>query len=180
MKRAVFLDRDGVVNQSAPRGQYILFKRDLKLIPGIVPLIRHFNQSGYLVIIVTNQQCVGKGLLRLGELGKLHSYILLELLAEGAVVDSIYYCPHLIEDFCKCRKPKPGMLVKAAESLNIDLSVSWMIGDSATDIEAGRAAGCKTILLLDGKDVEKNSREMAECHPDFVAHSLLDITGIVK
>lgn len=172
MKRAVFLDRDGVVNKAAPKGEYILSRRELQFVSGIESLVKYFRSSGFLVIVVTNQQCIGKGLITKEKVEAINFFLAIEV-----GINKVYYCPHLADDECECRKPKAGMLFLAEHIDNIDLKTSWMIGDSATDIEAGQKAGCKTVLLIDG---ERNKEEMQECSPDFLVSSLDQIKFIIK
>lgn len=157
-QKAIFLDRDGTINK------YVGFLRnidDFELLPNVAEAIRTINESGYLAIVVTNQPVIARGEVTLAELQQIHNKMETLLGAEGAYLDGIYYCPHHphkgyegeipeLKIDCDCRKPKPGMLLKAAEDFNIDLSQSWMIGDGENDILAGGAAGCKTVLL--GKD----------------------------
>lgn len=154
-QKAIFLDRDGTINK------YIGFLKDEKnfeLIPGVAKTIKELNDSGYLVIVVTNQPVVARGDVTLEKLDKIHNKMETLLGQEGAYVDAIYYCPHHpdkgfdgeipeLKFDCNCRKPKPGMLLKAAQDYNIDLNESWMIGDSQNDILAGKNAGCKTALI---------------------------------
>ena len=101
------------------------------------------------MVVVSNQRCVAKGLITTDELDSLHSRMRSEFEAAGARLDAIYYCPHEYEPPCACRKPQPGMLLEAAREHEIDLTRSWMIGDSEHDVEAGRAAGCRTIRLTE-------------------------------
>ena len=154
-QKAIFLDRDGTINQ------YVGFLRniaDFELIPGVAEAIRKINASGYLAIVVTNQPVIARGEVTVEELQLIHYKMETLLGAEGAYLDAIYYCPHHphkgyegeIPDLkidCDCRKPKPGMLIRAAEDYNIDLTQSWMIGDGENDIKAGKAAGCETALI---------------------------------
>lgn len=154
-QKAVFLDRDGTVNK------YVGFLRDrgdFELIDGVAEAIRKINESGYLAIVVTNQPVIARGEVTVEELEEIHKKMETLLGAKGAYVDAIYYCPHHphkgyegevpeLKIDCDCRKPKPGMLLKAAEDFNIDLSQSWMIGDGENDIKAGKAAGCRTALI---------------------------------
>ena len=158
-QRAVFLDRDGTINK------YVGFLRninDFELIPGVTEAIRRINNSGYLAIVITNQPVIARGELTVQELEEIHNKMETLLGAEGAYIDAIYYCPHhpdkgykgeipALKINCDCRKPKPGMLLKAAKDFNIDLSESWMIGDGENDIKAGKAAGCKTALIGKGE-----------------------------
>ena len=154
-QKAIFLDRDGTINK------YVGFLRniqDFELIDGVTDAIKMINQSGYLAIVVTNQPVIARGEVSLKELDDIHNKMETLLGEEGAYVDAIYYCPHHpdkgfegerpeYKKICDCRKPKPGMLIKAAKDYNIDLKESWMIGDGLNDIEAGKAAGCRTALL---------------------------------
>ena len=157
-QKAVFLDRDGTINK------YVGFLRsidDFKLIDGVAEAIKEINASGYLAIVVTNQPVIARGEVSFGELEEIHNKMETLLGREGAYVDAIYYCPHHphkgytgerpeLKIDCECRKPKPGMLLKAAKDFNIDLSQSWMVGDGENDIKAGMNAGCQTALIGEG------------------------------
>lgn len=167
MNRAVFLDRDGVINRKAPEGQYITRWGQFQFLPGSAEAIASLNAAGFYVIVVTNQRCVAKGLLTVSELESIHNHMCRELTAAGAVITAIYYCPHETEPPCGCRKPAPVMLLTAAREHDIDLSASWMVGDSEIDVEAGRRAGCRTVRIAQQNLVETGSA-------DVVADSLLD------
>lgn len=154
-QKAVFLDRDGTINK------YIGFLRDInefELIDGVAEAIRKINKSGYLAIVITNQPVIARGEVSYDELNKIHDKMETLLGREGGYLDAIYYCPHHphkgydgevpeLKINCECRKPKPGLLLKAAHDFNIDLENSWMIGDGENDIQAGINAGCKTALI---------------------------------
>ncbi len=154
-QKAIFLDRDGTINK------YVGFLRNIdefELIPGVAEAIRKTNESGYLAIVVTNQPVIARGEVTVPELQLIHNKMETLLGAEGAYLDAIYYCPHHphkgyegevpeLKIDCECRKPKPGMLLKAAEDFNISLEDSWMIGDGENDVRAGKAAGCRTALI---------------------------------
>lgn len=154
-QKAIFIDRDGTINR------YIGFLRrpsEFELLPGVVEAIRRINDSGYLAIVITNQPVIARGEVSVSQLQQIHNKMETLLGNEGAYLDAIYYCPHHpdkgfvgeipeLKIPCDCRKPKPGMLLQAADEYNIDLGDSWMIGDSPSDMEAGRAAGCKTALI---------------------------------
>jgi len=158
-QKAVFLDRDGTINK------YVGFLRNIdefELIPGVAEAIKKINNSGYLAIVVTNQPVIARGEVTVAELQLIHNKMETLLGAEGAYLDAIYYCPHHphkgyegeipeLKVDCDCRKPKPGMLLRAAGDFNIDLTSSWMIGDGENDIKAGEAAGCKTALIGKGE-----------------------------
>lgn len=158
-QKAIFLDRDGVINK------YVGFLRDIddfELINGVAEAIRQINESGYLSIVVTNQPVIARGELSIDGLEQIHNKMETILGYEGAFVDAIYFCPHHPDKGytgerpeykidCSCRKPKPGMLCKAAEDFNIDLMESWIIGDGEIDIKAGKNAGCRTALVGKGE-----------------------------
>jgi D-glycero-D-manno-heptose 1,7-bisphosphate phosphatase len=151
MNKAAFLDRDGVINQKAPQGDYITRWEQVHFLPGVAEAIALLHHAGYLMIVVTNQRCVAKGLITIQELENIHWKMREALERKGATLDGIYYCPHEYHQ-CHCRKPAAGMLLNAAQENNIDLSLSWMIGDSGIDIEAGKNAGCKTARITDKND----------------------------
>lgn len=154
-QKAIFLDRDGTINK------YVGFLTnidDFQLIDGAAEAIQLINESGFLAIVVTNQPVIARGEVSIEELQEIHNKMETLLGQKGAYVNDVFFCPHHpdkgfvgerpeYKKGCNCRKPKPGMLVAAAEKYNIDLSMSWMIGDSENDIIAGKAAGCKTILI---------------------------------
>ena len=157
-QKAIFLDRDGTINK------YVGFLTDInefELLDGVADAIQMINESGYLAIVVTNQPVIARGEVSVGELQEIHNKMETLLGLEGVYLDGIYFCPHHphkgyegeipeLKFDCDCRKPKPGMLLKAAEDFNIDLSQSWMTGDGENDIKAGEVAGCKTALIGEG------------------------------
>lgn len=169
-QKAVFLDRDGTVNK------YVGFLRDIKeleLVEGAAEAIRIINRSGFLAIVVTNQPVVARGEVTFEELELIHQKLETLLGAEGAYLDAVYYCPHHpdkgyegevseLKVECSCRKPNPGMLLKAAKDYHIDLSGSWMVGDSENDVRAGKMAGCKTVLLSDAVGNQGECRSLLE------------------
>jgi D-glycero-D-manno-heptose 1,7-bisphosphate phosphatase len=153
MKRAVFLDRDGTINIEK---DYLYQASDFEFIPGAPEAIRLLNQAGIMVVVVTNQSGVARGYYTEEDVLNLHSHIAKELEHSGAHVDAWLYCPHHPSGRgsyalpCNCRKPLPGMLQEAAARYDIDLENSTMIGDKRADIEAGQAAGGRTILVRTG------------------------------
>ena len=167
MKKAAFLDRDGVINRKAREGEYVTRWEEMQILPGVSDAIALLNRAGYHVIVVSNQRCVAKGLITTADLEALHRRLCEALARDGAMIDAIYYCPHETQPPCRCRKPQPGMLLDAARDHDIDLGASWMIGDSKADVEAGKSAGCNTALLTGG---ERGAREGA----GTVAASLLE------
>ena len=156
MKRAAFLDRDGVINRRPPEGQYVTRWEELQFLPGVPEAIILLTRAGYEVYVVTNQRGVAKGLLTQDELESIHQWMCQELAEAGAVITKVYYCPHEKHPPCTCRKPAPGMLLTAAQSYDLDLASSWMVGDSDIDVAAGRNAGCKTVRIVQ-KDAIGNS-----------------------
>ena len=176
LTKAAFLDRDGVINEKAPDGEYVTRWEDFRLLPGAMEGIAQLNRAGFCVIIVTNQRCVAKGLLTEEELGILHRRMTHELALGGATIDALYYCPHELDSACSCRKPEPGMLLEAARSRNLDLAASWMIGDSQRDIQAGKNAGCRTAWLSDKRfsATESLHETSPSVEADVVASSLLE------
>jgi D-glycero-D-manno-heptose 1,7-bisphosphate phosphatase len=168
MNKAAFLDRDGVINRKAPtEDEYITRWEEMHIIPGVVEAIALLNRAGFRVIVVSNQRCVAKGLMTTSELDALHQRMCRELGAVGAKIDGVYYCPHEEQPPCSCRKPEPGMLFAAADEHEVDLTSSWMIGDSEKDVEAGRSAGCRTVRIL-------RSGAVANGNADVLARSLLE------
>lgn len=168
-QKAVFLDRDGTIN--IYKG-FLRKIEDFELIPGVAEAIKKINASGYLAIVVTNQPVIARGEVTWDELEEIHNKMETELGKFGAYLDGIYFCPHHphkgyegeVPEFkieCSCRKPKPGMLLKASEDFNIDLSQSYMIGDGAHDVKAGVAAGCKTVLI-NGKGTDSKTEDFGQ------------------
>lgn len=154
-QKAVFLDRDGTINVYKGFLRHI---NDFELISGVADAIRKINESGYLCIVVTNQPVIARGEVTYAQLAEIHQKLETELGYQGAYIDGLYYCPHHphkgyegeipeLKIVCDCRKPKPGMLLKAAEDFNIDLTQSFMVGDGENDMKAGLAAGCRSILI---------------------------------
>lgn len=146
---AVFLDRDGTINVEK---NYLYRIEDWEWIPGAQDSIKMLRETGYLVVVISNQAGIARGLYSTGDVDLLHAHVQQELAMHGTCIDSFYYCPHHpdLDDLCTCRKPAPGMLLQAAKDLNIDLSASWMIGDKAIDVFAGHAAGAKSMLVKSG------------------------------
>jgi len=176
MSRAIFLDRDGVINRKAIEGRYVTRWEDFHILPGAAEGIALLNRAGFCVIVVTNQRCIAKGLMTVADLEAMHHRMSDLLARAGASIDGIYYCPHDIEPACRCRKPAPGMLLDAARACGFDLSASWMIGDSDIDVKAGRNAGCKTARLEASHEQADEPRRpnVTQSDADIVASSLLD------
>lgn len=149
-RRAVFLDRDGVLNELVERdgGRFSPRRFDqFKLFPWCVGALTDLSNSGLFLVVVTNQPDIARGLLELAELSAMH-----ELLHASTPVNKIYTCPHETRDNCLCRKPQPGLLLNAAQEFHLDLSQSWIIGDRLSDLEAGRRAGTRLAHVATGQD----------------------------
>jgi D-glycero-D-manno-heptose 1,7-bisphosphate phosphatase len=153
---AAFLDRDGTINVKAPEGEYVETPAEVRLLPGAAAAVRRLNEAGIPVLVVTNQRGIALGRMTEADLAAVHRRLAELLAAEGARVDAWYHCPHDRGE-CDCRKPEPGMLLRAAREHGVDLERSVMIGDAESDVEAGRRAGARTVLL----GVEAESLEAA-------------------
>jgi len=184
-RKAIFMDRDGVINEDI--GWLHKFK-DFELFPGIAKVIKKINDSEFLAIIITNQPVVARGLCSIEELEEIHKKMETLLGREGAKLDAIYYCPHHPDKGfpeenkkykikCNCRKPKIGLFLKAKKEFNINFKKSYLIGDQVNDILAGKRLGCRTILLETGH--EKDYKPFLT-RPDFVAKNLAEAVKIIN
>ena len=144
MKPALLLDRDGVINIDTG---YVSRAVDIQFRKGIFDIMRGFKMLGHLLVVVTNQSGIGRGLFTEQEFRDVTAYMVGYCAGKGAQIDRVYHCPHAPDDECQCRKPLPGMILQAARELDIDLERSTLIGDKQTDIDAGRAAGVGHLIL---------------------------------
>lgn len=169
-KKAVFLDRDGTINEEI---NYLSKIEQLKILPKVSSAIKLLNENDFLVIMITNQSGVARGLFTMDTLDDINKHLVNMLQSEGAKIDGIFICPHHPDFGCDCRKPKTGLLKEAASKFEIDLSSSYMIGDKYTDLKTGVNSGCKTILVLTGYGKEEAEKtEDWDFEPDFVAGDL--------
>jgi len=145
--RAVFLDRDGVLNRRAAEGSYIVSLSEFELLPGSLGAIAKLCAHGWQVFLATNQRGIARGMVSADVVAQIHRWLLEQVRREGGRITQVYVCPHDYSDLCYCRKPNPGMLLRAAREHSLDLANSWMVGDSIPDVQAGRAAGCKTAYV---------------------------------
>ncbi|HEY6828500.1 MAG TPA: HAD family hydrolase [Gemmatimonadaceae bacterium] len=143
---AIFLDRDGVINRRIPDG-YVTRLGEFEFLPDAIPGIRALSGLGRPIIVVSNQAGVAKGLVAVRTLELITTWFVDEIVAGGGRIDAVYYCPHAPADNCECRKPKPGLLLQAAEDFGVDLGQSALIGDSVSDAEAAASAGVRALLL---------------------------------
>ena len=171
MRTAVFLDRDGVINRSEVRGDkpYAPTRvEDFELLPGAADAMKALRAAGWLVIVATNQPDIATGKQTLATLNAMH-----QRLRDAGLVDDIRVCCHVDGDQCDCRKPRPGLLIQAAREHGIDLAASWMVGDRWRDIEAGQAAGCRTVFVDHGYAEKQPER------PDGVVASLAQAQAFI-
>jgi histidinol-phosphate phosphatase family protein len=147
--RFVLLDRDGVINQRIPGG-YVTSWAQFKFLPGVLEALRALANANISVLIVSNQACVGKGLLTSEKLYEITQRLLMEVESNGGKIHGVYYCPHRPDDACNCRKPKPGLLTKAQSEHGFHFEETPLIGDSETDLIAAKSVGCPGILVTDG------------------------------
>ena len=171
-KKAIFLDRDGVINKEIG---YLSNPDDFILIEGIVDALKILKKRGFLLIVITNQAGIARGYYTEETLRKIHNKMKRIFNDVGIILDEIYCCPHH-PDFsgsCDCRKPNPGMLLKAKEKFNIDLKQSYMVGDTLNDIKTGKNANCKTVLVLTGYG-EKEQKKIENIIPDMIFQNLLE------
>lgn len=180
LRRAVFLDRDGTVNEEVG---YVCDPAQFRLYPFAAQAVRLINEAGWLAIIVTNQAGIARGLFDETFLARIHEQMKVELARAGAGVDAVYYCPHHptegeapYRQACDCRKPRAGMMNQAAADLNIDLSASVVIGDRFRDLAMAQATGARSVLVLTGYGREEFERDAAlwPQQPDHVADDLLE------
>ena len=158
---AIFLDRDGVIIEN--RADYVRSWADVVIYPQALSVLARLRGFSYKVVIVTNQSVVGRGGISLKEAQAINERLVAKIVEAGGRIDGVFMCPHAPRDGCDCRKPLPGLLLQAAQTLPIDLSSSWMIGDALTDLMAGKAAGVKrTALVLTGRGEAQMERPEAE------------------
>ncbi|MGH7000784.1 MAG: D-glycero-alpha-D-manno-heptose-1,7-bisphosphate 7-phosphatase [Stellaceae bacterium] len=172
-RRAVFLDRDGVINATAViNGKPVAPRRveDFRVLPGVGAAMRRLRRAGFFICVVTNQPDIGNGLVDPRIVATMHARLRHEL-----PIDEIEMCPHRQIDSCLCRKPKPGMLRRAAKRHRLDLTMSYMVGDRDSDVLAGAAAGCYTVFIHRGYEESRQYLLAA----DFVARSLSEAVHIV-
>jgi D,D-heptose 1,7-bisphosphate phosphatase len=180
--KAVFMDRDRTLIEDPG---YLNDPSAVKLLPGVELAIKSLKQAGYLIVIATNQSGIARGLITEQSLEAIHAELRRQLGEKGAHVDGIYYCPYHPEGTVdayaidsELRKPKPGMLLKAASELEIDLAQSWMIGDSAHDVEAGQRAGCRTIRIRTPGPGQARADD-EDVQADYVVRNLVEAAKLV-
>lgn len=181
--KIIFIDRDGVINEYPGHFKYVTSWEGFRFLPGAIEALKKFQSAGFRVCVISNQAGVSKGLYSQAELDRLTANMLVELTKQGVSLAGVYYCTHLKDAHCACRKPRTGMIDRALDEIaggkkNVDLSNIFFIGDSMIDVETGRNAGMKTIMVFSGREKPENSRGW-EFKPDYTADSLLEAARIV-
>lgn len=188
MSAAVFVDRDGVLNELVPdplsgRPESPLTSEQVALVPGAATALRTLRSAGYIIAGASNQPAAAKGVIRIEQLEEIHSRVLELLERDGASVDAFHVCFHhpdgIVAELtrqCDCRKPAAGMLFAAAEELAIDLGASWMVGDTDDDVAAGKAAGCRTVLIENPASAHRRTLATA---PDAKAPDLISAAHLI-
>lgn len=169
--RNVFLDRDGVINEN--RADHVKSWAEFRWLPGALEGLRLLTEHGFRIFIVTNQAAVNRGLMTHSALAEIHLRMMSIAASHGAAITGLRFCPHRPDEDCGCRKPRPGMLLDLASEHQVDLSTAYMIGDAPSDIAAGQAAGCRTILVLSGR-TQLDHPELDRRPPTHIAANLLD------
>ena len=183
MNKAIFLDRDGVINKD----KGLIYKiEDVEIFPYVYKALQLLKNKGYKLIVITNQPSVARGLISIDGIREIHNSINKKL---NNLIDRFYFCPHhpnanleIYRRICECRKPAPGLILRAAKDLDIDLTKSWMIGDMPSDIVSGKSAGLKTILIESEKNkkVIETGKKWDIEESDYKSKNLLDALKYIK
>lgn len=181
--KVIFLDRDGVINRYPGNFEYVKSWEEFKFLPGVKPALIRLLVAGFKLFVISNQAGVSKGAYSQATLDKITRNMTDELSRDGVLFDGIYYCTHLAQDNCDCRKPKAGLVKKAIAKLKndgviIDIPESYFIGDSIKDVEAGKSVGLRTILVFSGREKPEN-RDSWDLLPDFTASDLSDAADLI-
>lgn len=174
LKKVVFLDRDGTINRDSP--DYIKSRQEFEFIPGSLNALKDLTLNGFTNIVITNQSALPRKLISLQELEHIHAMMRKTVKSNGGEIKSIFYCRHMPEDGCDCRKPEPGLILQAQSKFSIDLAEAVMVGDSYRDIECGYNAGCGHAILVKTGIHKNAARRLAQkgIVPDYVAEDLYD------
>ena len=179
--KIVFLDRDGVINKFPGNGNYVTKVKDFHLLPGSLEAIRRLTKDGFTLFVVSNQAGVGKGVYSLNKLNRITKNMLAAVKRTGGKIKKVFYCTHRTDHDCDCRKPEIGSLLRAMKALNKSMRYiehAFFIGDTKIDIQTGHNAGCKTILVLSGRDQRRDIKKWP-IRPDYVVKDLLAATKII-
>ena len=177
MRSAVFLDRDGTLAEEAG---YLSSLERLHIFPYAIDAVRLLNRAGFVIVVITNQAGIARGIIKETFVGETHAHIAQRFAEGGARIDAFYYCPHhpkgIVEGFigaCDCRKPQPGMLRRAADDLDLDLASSFVVGDALRDVEAGKAVGARAVLVRTGYGATEYARPDRHVEPDAIVDNLM-------
>lgn len=178
MRAAVFLDRDGVINEN--RADYVKSWDEFVFLPNVFEPLRELAQNGLLTIVVTNQSAINRGLVSRETVGGIHRRMCEVISRNGGRIDAVLTCSHRPDENCRCRKPEPGLLLQAAERFDLDLPRSYLIGDALCDIAVGLAVGCRPILVLTGQGREQLPRLVEEGYNGYhVATDLMEAVELI-
>ena len=178
-KKAVFLDRDGVINKNLDN-DYVKKWDEFEFLSRSKEAISILTDANWDVVVISNQAGVGKGIMSAQAVEEINARMVKQIQDHGGAVKAVYYCPHRSDEDCECRKPKPGMLFRAADEFDVELSSSYLIGDNITDIQAGAQVGCTTILVKTGhgqKSIEKFSQLRVK--PCYIVSDLFEAVKLV-
>ena len=177
--KVVFLDRDGVINENLDN-DYVKIWDEFKFIPKAKKAIKALTDAGWIIIIISNQAGIGKGIMSAQAVEEVNTRMIYEIERNGGRVKALYYCPHKPDDGCECRKPKPGMVIRAAREFGIKPSESYLVGDNITDIQAGMQVGCKTILVKTGLGKGYlRGRSQLSVYPDYIVSDLSEAVQLL-
>lgn len=180
--KAVFLDRDGVINQFPGNGKYVTKLNEFHFLPGALEALKILTDNGFDIFIVSNQAGVGKGVYTKKKLDHITKNMLRDIKKAGAKIKKVFYCIHHPYDGCDCRKPRIGSIERGLEMLGKTVrsaKYTYFVGDTKGDIEAGVNAGCKTIFVLSGREDRRYVARKWCIHPDYIANNLLDALRII-
>jgi D-glycero-D-manno-heptose 1,7-bisphosphate phosphatase len=173
--RAVFIDRDGVICEN--RSDHVKSWDEFRFLPGATESLAALSRLGLPIIVITNQAIVNRGLVPASVVEDIHGRMMAEVEAYGGRIDRVMYCPHTPQEQCACRKPEPGMLLRAADEMGIDLSQSYMVGDAAADLMAAERAGCRPFLVLTGRGWQQLFSSLSSVNHFTLSRNLLAATS---
>jgi D-glycero-D-manno-heptose 1,7-bisphosphate phosphatase len=163
--KTIFLDRDGVINRNRPRGDYVKSWEEFEFLPGTCHAIVQLTKASFRLFVITNQACIGKGIVPWATVQEIHEQMMQKIAQAGGQVEAVLCCPHLPNVGCCCRKPAPGLLLRAREEYKVDLNRAILIGDNVTDVQTAAAVGMPTIMVLSGLGQPSDLRRTSlSCH----------------
>ena len=172
--RTIFLDRDGVINRNQARGDYVKSWEEFQFLPGALSAIARLTKAGFRLLVVTNQACVGRGIVPWATVQEIHARMIHEIARAGGRIDAVLCCPHTSQAGCDCRKPAPGLLRRAREEYGVDLGQALLVGDSIADVQTAAAVGIPAIMVLTGLGrIADLGSASVPCHiADDLAHAV--------